>query len=149
MTMRRKVALALVLAAGVASTAFATGPAAVPAKATSATPGPLTYSPPSIPDPPAAGPLLLRLAIATAVVLGVGAGASWGIRRFAPRPAAARSDSRLQLVETLAIGNGTSLYLLECCGRRFVAGVGATGFRSLAPLAEPFENELDVLAALT
>jgi flagellar biogenesis protein FliO len=143
----RKAAFALVPALALASTVAAAGPApsAVPAPASE----PITYTPPSWPEPPTAGPLLLRLVLATGAVLAIGIATSFAVRRFAPRPPAGRNDSRLQLLETLSLGNGTSLYLLECCGRRFVAGVSPSGFRSLAPLPEPFENELDVLASLT
>jgi flagellar biogenesis protein FliO len=135
------VVLALALAPGYATADSGAAPPQAP--------GPLTYTPPTWPEPPAAGPLLLRLVLATATVLALGAGATWAIRRFVPRTPAGGNDPRLRLVETLALGNGSSLYLLECCGRRFVAGVSPSGFRSLAPLPEPFENELDVLTALT
>jgi flagellar biogenesis protein FliO len=109
---------------------------------------PITYSPTALPEAPAAGPLLLRLVLATAGVLAIGGVAVLAVRRLAPRVPAGKSDSRLRLVETLTLGPGSSLYLLECCGRRFVAGVSPSGLRSLAPLPEPFENELDVLTAL-
>jgi flagellar biogenesis protein FliO len=121
------------------------GPAATPAT----TPEPLTYSPPTWPEPPAVAPLLLRLTMATGIVLALGGAASWAVRRNAARQPAGKTDPRLRLLETLPLGNGTGLYLVECCGRRFVAGVSPSGFRSLAPLPEPFENELDVLTSLT
>jgi flagellar biogenesis protein FliO len=109
----------------------------------------MAYTPPVLPEPPSAGPLLLRLVLASAVVLVIGGAACWAVRRLATRTAVGRSDSRLRLVETLPLGNGSCLYLLDCCGKRFVAGVSRTGLRSLAPLPEPFENELDVLASLS
>jgi flagellar biogenesis protein FliO len=109
---------------------------------------PITYSPTALPEPPAAGPLLLRLTIATTAVLAVGGISVFAVRRLAPRVPAGKPDPRLRVVQTLGLGQGSSLYLLECCGRRFVAGVSASGFRSLAPLPEPFDNELDVLTAL-
>ena len=122
-----------------------------PAKAPAPASDSLAYAPPSWPEPPAAGPLLLRLALATFVVLGIGGSSRAGMvrRRYADRPPDGKSDPRLRLLETLPLGNGGSLHLLECCGRRFVAGVGSSGLRSLAPLPEPFENELDVLASLS
>jgi flagellar biogenesis protein FliO len=132
------------------SIAFAAPPApsTTPAADQKST-GSLTYTPPTLPESPAAGPLLLRLVLATTVVLSIGIGASWGIRRIAPRMNATKADSRLRRVETLPLVGGSSLHLLECCGRRFVAGVGPTGIRSLTPLPEQFENELDVLTALS
>jgi flagellar biogenesis protein FliO len=111
--------------------------------------GPITYTPTMLPEQPAASALLLRLTLATTGVLAIGGIAVFAVRRLAPRMPAGKSDSRLRIVETLALGQGSSLYLLECCGRRFVAGVSPSGLRSLAPLPEPFENELDVLTALT
>jgi flagellar biogenesis protein FliO len=102
-----------------------------------------------LPEAPSATSLLLRLCLATAVVLALAGGAAVAVRRLAPRVPAGKSDPRLRLVETLQLGNGSSLHLLECCGRRFVAGVSPAGFRSLAPLTEPFENELDEFAALS
>jgi hypothetical protein len=122
--------------------------AAEPAPAAADNSTPITYTPPALPDPPTAGPLLLRLFLATGAVLLLGAGLTVAVRHFAPRNTAAKNDSRLRLVETLALGNGSALYLLECCGRRFVAGASPSSFRSLAPMPEPFENELDVLTSL-
>lgn len=133
------IVLGLAAVASAADPARATGPAAA---------GPITYTPPSVPEPPSVVPLLLRLTAATGAVMAIGGCAAWAVRRSGRRVPAAGGDPRLRLVETLSLGNGTSLHLLECCGRRFVAGVSPAGFRSLAPLPEPFENELDVLAAL-
>lgn len=109
--------------------------------------GPLTYTPPTLPDSPAAGPLLLRLVLATGSVLAIGGLTALAVRRLAPRPPAGKSDPRLRLVETLALGTGSTMYLLECCGRRFVAGASPSGLRSLAPLPDAFENDLDALTA--
>jgi flagellar biogenesis protein FliO len=109
----------------------------------------LTYTPPAWPEPPSAGLLLLRLVMVTGAVLALGSAAGRAFRRYAARQPAGVSDPRLRLLETLPLGNGGSLHLLECCGRRFVAGVSHSGLRSLAPLPEAFENELDVLTSLT
>ncbi len=133
-------AAALVLASGLGLAALA-APARADAK------GPITYTPPAWPEPPSAGPLLLRLALATGAVLLAGAAASRAVRRAAGRVPAGRSDARLRLVGNLSLGDGSSLYLLECGGRRFVAGVSRAGLRSLAPLPEPFEGDLDALGA--
>jgi flagellar biogenesis protein FliO len=143
---QRTAAFAVMIALGVAGISAAADPAKAPAPAKGS--GPATYPSPVVPEPPSVAPLLLRLVAATGAVMVLAGLAAWTVRRAGRRPVAAGGDSRLRLVGTLSLGNGTSLHLLECCGRRFVAGVGPTGFRSLAPLPESFDNELDVLAAL-
>ena len=136
------------VALGISLALALNAPAASPDKTTEKAKESLTYTPPAMPEVPAAGPLLLRLVLATAAVLAIGGAAAWGVRRLSARAPLAGADPRLRLVETLALGNGSYLYMLDCCGRRFVAGVSRSGLRSLTPLPEPFENELDLLAPL-
>ncbi len=140
----RRLGAALVLAASLARIADA--PAAGPESA--AAPGPIVYTPPAWPEQPSAGSLLVRLLVAAGFVVVAGGAACLAARRLAPRARTGAGDGRLRLVENLPLGDGSSLHLLEWCGRRFVAGVSRGGFRSLVAVPESFENELEALAGV-
>lgn len=141
---RRTFIFALAFLLGLIPPALAAASTTPPASTTA----PITYTPPAWPDPPSTSSMLIRLLLAAAAVLSTTVATGWIAKRFVPgTPAAGSGDSRLQLIETLHLGSGSSLHLLECGGRRFVAGVSRAGLRSLAPVSESFDSELEALTS--
>ena len=65
----------------------------------------------------------------TSQTLGVQRFANW-LRRCAVR------NQRLHLCETLQLGGRRSVALIECDGRRYLAGLSATGVHTLLPVAD-------------
>src|SRR5262249_62077485 len=54
-------------------------------------------------------------------------------------------SGKLKLVESFALGGGSSLHLIQSAGQRFVVAVNRTGLHSLVPLAESFEETFESL----
>jgi flagellar biogenesis protein FliO len=106
----------------------------------------LTYTPPVYPEPPAVGPLLLRLVLATAAILGLCVGMMWLARRGLLGTAPRAAGKHLRLLETMALGGGSFLYLLQAGEKQYVAGVNRGSLHSLVPLAEPFDQALATFA---
>jgi flagellar biogenesis protein FliO len=89
--------------------------------------------------------MLLRLGLATAFVLSLCVGLLWLARRQGAR-VAAKSGSRLQLVDTLSLGNQSYLYRLRVDDEEFVVGVNRVGLQSLQRLEPSFEATFEALA---
>src|SRR5438132_345398 len=68
--------------------------------------GPVTYTPPALPERPAAGALLLRLGLATLFVLVLCGLAMLLAYQRAKGPRGKGSGEKLKLVESFALGGG-------------------------------------------
>lgn len=107
--------------------------------------GPVTYTPPAFPEPPAAGGMLLRLGLATAFVLILCVVAMLLAYRRAKGSLGKAGGGRLVLVESFSLGGGSALHLIRHAGQRFVVAVNRSGLHSLTPLAESFAETFESL----
>ena len=103
----------------------------------------LDYAPPTWPETPDTGALLLRLTAGTVTVLVLCvvtllAGRRW-LRGPAPKIAA---GSQLQILETVSLGNRCCVHLLRAGQHQIVVGTDGTGMKSLVALPESFEGSL-------
>ncbi len=91
--------------------------------------------------------LVGRLFFGTIVVLGLSVGSIWGMRRWqlgkGPAGAAGRE---LRLVETLHLGNRTSLHLVHLGKQAILVGADGGGIKSIVPLPKPFDDALAEIA---
>lgn len=109
----------------------------------SPSPSPLTYTPPTWPEPPNHQAMFLRLFVGTLAVLGLCAGTLWFCRRWmqpggAPRP----HNAQLRLVETLSLGQRCLVHLVQVANRPVLIGVDGSGVKTLVPLPENFAQAL-------
>jgi flagellar biogenesis protein FliO len=102
--------------------------------------GPVTYTPPALPERPAAGAMLLRLGLAITFVLVLSGLALYLAYQRAKGPRVKGGGGKLKLVESFALGGGSWLHLIQSAGQRFVVAVNRGGLQSLVPLAESFEE---------
>ena len=101
----------------------------------SATNEKLTYTPPAWPDAPDSTAMLLRLGWGTAVVLVVCVGSLWLLKRFVRgKSIGAVGGGQLRIVESLAINNRCSVYLLGAGNHQILAGIDASGLKALVAL---------------
>jgi flagellar biogenesis protein FliO len=123
--------------------------AATPAKSeapssSSNSTGSLTYTPPAWSEPPNYRGMFLRLALGTAIVLGLCVGTLWCCKRWLrPAPTPANANTQLRLLESLHLGNRCWVHLLHVAKRPVLVGVDAAGVKTLVPLADSFSNLLD------
>jgi flagellar biogenesis protein FliO len=103
----------------------------------------LDYTPPSWPEAPETGALLLRLAAGTATVLVLCAFTLVVSRRWLRGPAPKTgASSELRVTESLPLGNRCYVHLLRAGRHQIVVGVDGSGMKSLLALPESFENSL-------
>jgi flagellar biogenesis protein FliO len=104
----------------------------------------LAYDPPGMPEAPDTAAMLLRLALGTACVLGLSASTLWlGKRWLRGAPAGGAARGQIRLVESIALGNRCSVFLLEVKERQILAGIDGSGLKTLLALPEPFERALE------
>ena len=84
--------------------------------------------------------------MAAVVVLLLCVGMMWLARRGLLGAVPPAAGKRLRLTETMALGGGSVLFLLQAGGKQYVAGVNRGGLQVLMPLTEPFEQALATAA---
>jgi len=104
--------------------------------------GNLNYTPPAVPEAPSARSMLIRLALGTVVVLALCVGTLWIGKRWFQVVPESKPGSKLQLVETLALGRMCTLHLVIVGGRQVLVGVDGGGIKSLVPMPVDFEQSL-------
>jgi flagellar biogenesis protein FliO len=101
----------------------------------------LAYTPPQLPDAPDPKSMLLRLAAATAIVLTLCIGTILlGKRWLGGTHSRPNSNNQLRLLETLALGNRCSIYLIHVANRPVLIAADPSGLKSIVPLPELFEQ---------
>lgn len=106
-------------------------------------PDTLTYSPPALPEAPYPAAMLGKLALGTVVVLGLCAVTLWvGKRWLRGGPLSAGDGHKLQLLETLAVGRGSSLCLVRAGSQDVLVGVDGSGIKAVLALPGAFESAL-------
>ncbi len=104
----------------------------------------LHYQPPAWPDAPKAGPMIGRLVVGTAVVLGLCGLTLWvGKRWLGGTPIGKTGNRHLELVEALPLGKRGCLYLVRTGTSRVVVGMDQAGLKGMVALTGPFEATLD------
>ena len=117
-----------------------TTPAAQPLPAAPET---LEYSPPDLPELPSPQAIFLRLGIGTAVVLALCVLTLWiGKRWIQPLAVPVTENKYLRVLEVLPLGGRCSVYLLQVGETRILAGLDHTGFKTLMPLPQSFDDAL-------
>jgi flagellar biogenesis protein FliO len=108
---------------------------------------PAKYVDSARPEVPDLGPMVARLCGGTVVVLVFCVGTLWVSKRWlgAGMPAGKSTTGRLQMIESLSLGNRCVVYLLKADAQTVLAGVDSGGLKTLLPLAEPFEAALSDL----
>jgi flagellar biogenesis protein FliO len=104
---------------------------------------PLEYEPPQLPEIPAPGPMLLRLALGTIFVLilcivTLRAGKRW----IRPLGVPVGENRKLRVLESLPLGGRCSVFLIQAEQSKVLVGVDQTGMKALLPLPQPFEGAL-------
>ncbi len=108
----------------------------------------LSYTPPAWPEAPDPKAMLLRLAWGTALVLALCVATLWmGKRWIRGDPLPSALGAHLQIVETVALGNRCSVYLLKAGKCQVLVGVDGGGMKALVALPEPFEATLTDMQA--
>jgi flagellar biosynthetic protein FliO len=92
----------------------------------------------SLPD---AGPSLLRVLGALALVLGLFLGGAWLVRNGRFSAFGRGASSRLNVLETRSLGGRQALYVVAYGQERFLIGSTPTGINLLSHLAPPQEGE--------
>lgn len=109
----------------------------------------LEYSPPVWPDAPDTEAMLKRLAMGTATVIGLCVATMWlGRRWLRGVPIPGTTGNRLQLLESVALGNRCSVHLLRSGEHQILVGVDASGLKSLVPLPHLFDSTLREVQSL-
>jgi flagellar biogenesis protein FliO len=104
----------------------------------------LSYVPPSWPEAPSAGVLLMRLCFGTAAVLSLCVGTLWLMaKRHGARTATKGSGTQLGLVATLPLANRSALYLLRVGTQQVVAAVDGSGLKALIPITGTGDREIE------
>lgn len=103
----------------------------------------LEYVPPTWPEPPDTGAMLIRLAAGTGTVLVLCVLTMVVGRRWLHGPAPkAPPGSQLEIVESVTLGNRCCVHLLRAGQHRLVVGVDGAGLKSMIALPEMFEKSL-------
>jgi flagellar biogenesis protein FliO len=102
----------------------------------------LSYTPPAMPETPSARSMLIRLALGTVLVLGLCVATLWIGKRWFQVAPESKPGSKMQLVETLALGRQCALHLVIVGGRQVLVGVDGGGIKSLVPMPADFEQSL-------
>lgn len=104
----------------------------------------LSYTPPVLPEAPDPATMLVRLGGTTAVLLGGAILALWCGRRWLAPVAgqAGKTGRRLQLLDSLVLGNRCQVFLLEVDRRHILVGTDATGLQTVVPLPESFASAI-------
>lgn len=94
-------------------------------------------------DPPDHTGMFLRLGVGTVLVLGLCVvtlrlGKKW-LTGMQPPPG---PDSKMRLVESLSLGNRCVMHLVHVGNRLVLVGTDASGLKTLAPLAQGFDETL-------
>ncbi len=97
-----------------------------------------SLSSPSLPD---AGPSLLRVLGALALVLGLFLGGAWLVRNGRFTTLGRSRSARLNLLETRSLGARQAIYVVAYGQERFLIGSTPAGINLLSHLAPPQENE--------
>ena len=100
------------------------------------------YSP-NWPEPPDTTGMLLRLGFGTVVTIGLCVGTMIFGRRWMQRLPAGGSARKLQIEESVTLGNRAVLYLVKIGETHLVAGTDAGGLKSLLVLPTAFQEVLD------
>lgn len=101
------------------------------------------YKAPTLPDVPNPQALLGRLFVGTIVVLGLSVISIRLMRHWMPSQAPARAiPKEMRLIETLHLGQRTSLHLVHLGTREILVGVDGGGIKSIVPLPKPFDESL-------
>jgi flagellar biogenesis protein FliO len=104
---------------------------------------PLAYTPPAWPEAPDPKAMLGRLALGTAIVLALCVVTLAIGRRWLRGTATAGTDQgRIQLVETLTLGNRCNLHLVKIGGQQVLVGLDGGGLKAMVTLTEPFADRL-------
>lgn len=108
------------------------------------------YNPPELPELPAPGPMILRLALGTVFVLILCSITLLAGKRWI-RPLAAPTDEnrKLRVLESLPLMGRCSMILLQAGEARVLVGVDQTGIKALLALPQPFQNDLEELTEQT
>ena len=106
--------------------------------------GELSYTPPVLPEAPDPAAILARLGGTAAVLLGGALLALWCGRRWLVPAAgqAGKTGQRLQLLDSLVLGNRCQVFLVEVDRRQVLIGTDATGLQTVVPLPESFASAL-------
>lgn len=95
------------------------------------------------PKPPDTTGMLTRLALVTLLVMAVCAGTLWFGRRWLRGTVVAAGGGRkLQVVESVSLGNRSVVHLLKVGEVQLVAGTDTTGLKSLVSLPQAFDGIL-------
>jgi flagellar biogenesis protein FliO len=104
---------------------------------------PTEYKAPTLPDVPNPQALLGQLFMGTILVLGLSVVSIWVMRRWLGGQGFAHTaGGEMRLVETLRLGQRTSLHLVHLGKREILIGADAGGIKSIVPLARPFDDAL-------
>lgn len=108
----------------------------------------LEYDPPALPEVPPLGPMLMRLAFGTILVLILCMLTLWtGKRWVRPLAAPALKSRKLRILESLPLGGRCSVFLLQADEAKILVGVDQAGIKSLLPLPQAFERDLAEMSA--
>jgi len=105
-------------------------------------PGPIRaedYQPETV-EPPSLGDIGVKLIMAMAMLVGMGAGLVVLAKKMALGPQAGRSNGKMTLVDTLSLGRRCELHLVEIEGIRVLVGVDPAGMRSVTHLPEDYRD---------
>jgi flagellar biogenesis protein FliO len=109
----------------------------------------LAYVPPEWPEPPDTAGMMTRLMLGTIAVLGLCLTSLWlGKRWLVGGTRQVEAGKRLQVVETLRLGNRAFLHLVKAGSVQVVIGTDQTGFRSAVLADQPFEKSLETVERL-
>lgn len=101
-----------------------------------------SYSP-NWPEPPDTSGMLLRLGFGTVVTLGLCVTTLVLGRRWLQRPMVNVTSNKLQIEETIVLGQRATLFLVKVGDSHLVAGTDATGLKSLIALPAAFHEVLE------
>lgn len=87
-----------------------------------------------------AGPSAWRALGSMTLVLGLAGGALWALRRYGIRKLPGAGGTRLQVVETLALGDRRFVSILRAEEERFLIALSPTGITLLSRLEGPAEE---------
>lgn len=100
------------------------------------------YAPPW-PEAPDTGAMIARLFVGTVVVLAACWATLWMAKRWLRGPQTAPAASgRLQILDSINLGNRCSLQLVQADGRQVLVGSDATGLKALVALPDSFQSML-------
>ncbi len=101
------------------------------------------YAPPPMPEAPNLREMVGRLVYGTILVLGLCVGAMWIMRRWMqPTLATENGQRKLQLAESLHLGNRCFLHLVQLGEQQILVGVDPAGIKSVSTIARAFDEVL-------